>query len=525
MTGRKNPNPKPQPPMAAKKSPKPSTAPHHRFLSPLSQNQLAPINPTHTQSPASTYANILKRANTLPVHITQRNHPWQLFTDQNPWSVNGPITAEWGTQGDDTPQPLPTPPDPTHYLWRGRCYNCLAIGHDQRECTKKDRVCANCWCSGHQARACAQPIKPVFDPLKPRGNLGEHGMPENRPNSALVFIPESTQMQKDRVEMHRAVVVDARLQPKHDLNMVQEVLMAACNTAYPFPLTHMKGAQYLLLLQPGVDRHTFLMSHARQLQAMGYVLYSWNPAVNGYVLELKYKVWISLKNLAPLTWTIEHLLAAASSFGIVLDHQKLTNATSLDKLTMVVAVPDLSLVPRKIVMWVRSIARDIPVQVEGWIEEPLQVTAPMDTTPSHEFFGDVAAQNKKPLGPLLTENESLTVDFDTLFGVWELLREGPEKNKIDAMLRRCPNYDGKRKEKVQPQPMPMPVAVPLAKHTTDGGKGKGLLLEGSGTDTTGEEVNNGNSINEGTEKVRLEPRENFQTPVQVRSGSVMQETR
>lgn len=66
--------------------------------------------------------------------------PWPHFIDQCPWplnpdTLNSPTTPQ--APQNIHPQ-LPMPPNPAHYLWRNRCYNCLELGHDQKGC-KSDK--------------------------------------------------------------------------------------------------------------------------------------------------------------------------------------------------------------------------------------------------------------------------------------------------------------------------------------------------------------------------------------------------
>lgn len=195
--------------------------------------------------------------------------------------------------------------------------------------------------------------------------MGESLLPPNRPKVAIVYIPETTQMIMDGQHLHRAIVIDARLKTNHTMEIVQSVLMAICKFDYPFPLTHMSGTQYLLLLPLGSNRHRFLLSYDKPLQELGYVSYPWSSAVNGYPMRLKYKVWIELQKMSPQAWTIDHLIAAASSFGIVLEHVAMHKLNSLEKLKVVVAVPDLSFIPEKLVVWIRGIGRDVNVVVNS----------------------------------------------------------------------------------------------------------------------------------------------------------------
>lgn len=172
-------------------------------------------------------------------------------------------------------------------------------------------------------------------------------------------------MKQNALELNRAVVIDARLQTSHSNEAIQSVLMIACNSSAPFPITHMSGTQYLLFLPYGEDRHRFLRSFGKQLQDLGFITYPWSPAINGYPTRLNNKVWIELRKVSPQAWCIEHLVAAISSFGIVLDHTPMLRIHTLESMRAVIAVPDLALIPHLIRMWIRGISKDIEVIVHS----------------------------------------------------------------------------------------------------------------------------------------------------------------
>lgn len=399
-----------------------------------------PNTATPTQSPHSNNIHLIQ-------HPTRFPHPiWKSYIDSNPWTFASPPT--------DTqpliPEPLPLPPDPTHHRWRGRCYNCLHIGHDQNTCTRLERTCAKCWTTGHEARACTyapQTTQPPFDPLMPRGNLGDEKMPKDRPEKVMVFIPETNQMQRDATDMLRAVVIDARLREIHSLHILQSVLMATCATPFPFPISKINGQQYLLLLPPGIDRETFLSAHAGHLKETGYIAFPWSQSVNGKPLQMKFKVWVELRGMSPCSYTIEHLLRAAGSFGIVLEHGPMANVTSLEKMRAVVAVPSLSLVPQYAAVWVRGIIRDVQVVVHAWIEEPIPLNIQPDTTPPQAFFDQVrGATTNHPSGDSDTANPSdrLTINFDTLYNIWSSTAAGPERQKIESVISGSPLFKARQ---------------------------------------------------------------------------------
>lgn len=222
--------------------------PSHSMHPPATNNTNTPTPPHPTantnipnhpvqhqsQTPLTTQANVLTSHSYAhaaasihyqpirPLNTTQRyqHPPWQHFMEHDPWQA--PLSTN--QPNESSPDPLPIPPEPNHPRWRGRCYNCLELGHDQNGCPSHERACANYWAKGHQAKNC--PKLSRIEPMRPRGNLGEAGLPPNQPKCLNAFIPETNQMKLDALEFNRALVVDARLRPHHSLGAIQSVLMA-----------------------------------------------------------------------------------------------------------------------------------------------------------------------------------------------------------------------------------------------------------------------------------------------------------
>lgn len=279
--------------------------------------------------------------------------------------------------------------------------------------------------------------------MKPQGNMGESRLPPNRPRFVMAFIPETPQMKHDSLELNRGLVIDARLRPEHTLSSVQSVLMAACKTEIPFPLTHMEGPQYLLLLPTGADRHHFILNHEKSLLDLGYVTYPWTPTINGFALRLRFKIWIALTKMSPLAWTIDHLVSGMSSFGVVLDHAPMNKVNSLEEMYAVVAVTDLELIPQSIIMWIRGIGRPVGVKVISWLEEALPLNPPLDTTPTEAFFDKVRTDNLKAITGYEGSADGkglVAIQFEDLIGLWENL-EGSQKEKIEKTLKLSPLFE------------------------------------------------------------------------------------
>lgn len=314
--------------------------------------------------------------------------------------------------------------------------------------------------------------------------MGDELLPPNRPLVATVFIPETQQMKQDTLELQRAIVVDAKLKLTHTPEMIQSALMSATRSDYPFALTHMTGTQYLLVLSLGTDRNQFLSRFSKPLQDMGYVAYPWSRAVNGFPLQLKYRIWIELHKITPQAWSIDYLIPAISSFGIVLDHGSMTRVGSLDKMTVVVAVADLEKIPHAIEMWIRNISRVIGVVVRGWVEDPQPMTHIVDPTPSQNYFDQVRLTNLQAVTGYdlgVAENGGIGEDFLFLLSVWENLEEGDRKEKMGNILRKNPQFT---------------ILLEHNRNTAGGdnqrghrvstGRDKGPLLEGSSSRRIGE---------------------------------------
>lgn len=366
--------------------------------------------------------------------------------NQNPWTFAEPAEPTSAIPPTDDHEPLPLPPNPTHRRWKNRCYNCLEVGHDQNDCNSDDRVCARCWIAGHMARDCHHtPLarRQRFDPLIPRGNMGEADLPPNRPQATMIFIPETQHIYNTNADLTRAIVIDARLRPDHCYMTMQPLLMAACASDLPFPLTHIADSRYLLLLPSGADREKFLSDYGHNLQALGLIAYPWSAGIDATGLTLKYKAWIELKKLSPQQWNLDHLIPAVSTFGVVLEHSPMQNVRSMERMMAVVALTDLSKIPKHVLFWEKGLLRTVQIVVHSWLEEPISGSPAADTTPPDSVFDEVRVANLQALEGLQSdqgEPDSITVAFDTLFSIWMSLQPGQKKDELEATLRRSPQF-------------------------------------------------------------------------------------
>lgn len=149
---------------------------------------------------------------------------------------------------------------------------------------------------------------------------------------------------------------------------------------------------------------------------------------------LKYKVWIELKNLTPQQWNLDHLIPAVSTFGVVLEHSPMHNVRSLEKMMVVIAIPDLGNIPLHIYMWERVHLRDIKVIVHSWVEEPIASSPAEDTTPPLLVFDEVRRDNLLALSGITADmgggKEVIAIDYDTLFAIWVALPIGGKRIKL-----------------------------------------------------------------------------------------------
>lgn len=273
--------------------------------------------------------------------------------------------------------------------------------------------------------------------------MGESGLPPNWPQAAVVFIPTTPHIQRTNIELTKAIVIDTRLRPSHSHNTIQSLLMIACNSQLPFPLTHLADTRYILVSPAEADRNTFLTNHGTSLQELGLVAYPWSAAIDADTQHLKYKVWIELKRLSPQQWNLDHLIPAISTFGVVLEHSPMQSVRSFEKMRAVIAVPNLENIPRGILMWERCFRRDIELIVHNWIEGPIQPTMEDDTTPPPAVFEEVRRSNLFALSGMARDSggrEIITIEYDTLLAVWAFLPMGDEKDQLEEMFKQSPHY-------------------------------------------------------------------------------------
>lgn len=146
-------------------------------------------------------------------------------------------------------------------------------------------------------------------------------------------------------------------------------------------------------------------------------------------------------------------IPAVSTFGVVLEHSPMQNVRSMEKMMAVVALTDLSLIPRRILFWEWGLLRDIEVVVHSWLEEPIPNAPVPDTTPPTSLFEEVRATNLRALTGMAPINrddpDTVTVQFDTLFAIWESLPAGARKDELEATLRRTPHYFQREAERIR----------------------------------------------------------------------------
>lgn len=225
--------------------------------------------------------------------------------------------------------------------------------------------------------------------------------------------------------------------------------------------------------------------------------FPWNPTVNGYPMSLKLKVWLKLKHMSPQAWCVEHLIAGASSFGIILDHAPMNKVNSIDIMLAVVAVPKLGVIPHGLRMWIRRLARDVEVIVRSWLEEPISLATPTNPTPTQQDFAKIQNANVKVATNISnpTDNRQvITIDSNMLFTIWSGLDSGPEKDRLYQTVKSSPLFEEYLKEKAienfKAREVVTP-AIPVKQKQDPLKKMKGILLSNeldkSGDIPTGEQ--------------------------------------
>lgn len=189
--------------------------------------------------------------------------------------------------------------------------------------------------------------------------MGESELPPNRPQATMVFIPKTQHIYHTNAKLSRALVIDARLRPNHCYMTMQLLIISACGSDLPFNLTHIVDFRYLLLLLGGADRERFLSEHGQNLKTLGLVASPWSLGIDAIGLGFKYKAWIELKKMSLQQWNLDHLILVVSSFGIVLEHSTIQNVRSMEKMMAVVALTDLSKLPKHIMFWEKWLLRDV----------------------------------------------------------------------------------------------------------------------------------------------------------------------
>lgn len=87
--------------------------------------------------------------------------------------------------------------------------------------------------------------------------------------------------------------------------------------------------------------------------------------------------------------------------------------------------------------------RSVGVKVLSWLEEPLPLIPPLDTTPTDAYIEKVRSDNLKALmgyAGSVEGKDLVAINFDDLIGIWVNL-EGPQKEKIEQTLRMSPLFE------------------------------------------------------------------------------------
>lgn len=109
----------------------------------------------------------------------------------------------------------------------------------------------------------------------------------------------------------------------------------------------------------------------------------------------------------------------------------------------IVAVLDLSHVPCIITMWICGYYHDINVIVHSWLEKPIPMSLPTDPMPSDEFFNKVHQANLSAhaVPSNQVDRGNIIIEIKNLLAIWRTLSPGPEKEKLESMLRASPCFE------------------------------------------------------------------------------------
>jgi hypothetical protein len=112
--------------------------------------------------------------------------------------------------------------------------------------------------------------------------------------------------------------------------------------------------------------------------------YKWSPLNNAKELNLHFKVWFDIINAPPHFWSLDEIIKAVGSFGVLLDHAPLHHVKSFEKLRVLVACRSLR-VPHSVTFALDGVETKCPIAICSWASEPTVFKVPTETLPSNEY--------------------------------------------------------------------------------------------------------------------------------------------
>jgi hypothetical protein len=87
----------------------------------------------------------------------------------------------------------------------------------------------------------------------------------------------------------------------------------------------------------------------------------WSPAIKSSEHGLEFKVWLDLVDLPPHIWSLDELAVVLASFGLILAHSPLNKVPSFERLHLVIATDNLSLIPHNIQLFLHYRISTVPI--------------------------------------------------------------------------------------------------------------------------------------------------------------------
>jgi hypothetical protein len=178
--------------------------------------------------------------------------------------------------------------------------------------------------------------------LRPRGNIGDTGLPTNRPDTVNVFLHDNTTLTRETDRLSEAYIIDARFVTEHGTRQLHRDLSKALPRQTCYEVSHISSFYYLLMFNSYITDQQFKACFAKKLTPLGYISFLWSLTVKSKEHSLSYKVWLDLVDLPPHIWALDELAILTSSFGLILAHTLLNQLSSFERLRLSIATDNLS---------------------------------------------------------------------------------------------------------------------------------------------------------------------------------------